>query len=81
MNAIVDAQLPPALAKLLREHGHKAEHVEELGLRHSDDTDIWDHALLHQAVIITKDEDFAHRFRQGKAAPVIVWLRVKNASR
>lgn len=59
----------------------RSQHVEELGLRHSDDTDIWDHALLHQSVIITKDEDFVHRFRQGKAAPVIVWLRVKNVSR
>jgi predicted nuclease of predicted toxin-antitoxin system len=81
MNAIIDAQLPPALAKLLREHGHEAEHVEKLGLRHADDTAIWNYALLHQAVIITKDEDFAYRSSQARTAPVIVWLRVKNASR
>jgi predicted nuclease of predicted toxin-antitoxin system len=81
MNAIIDAQLPPALAKLLKERGHEAEHVEELGLRHAADTAIWNYAILHQAVMITKDEDFVYRFSQAKTAPVIVWLRVKNASR
>ena len=28
-----------------------------------------------------KDEDFPHRMRQGKASPIIVWLRIGNTSR
>lgn len=81
MNIIVDAQLPPALARYLREHGHEAVHVEEVGLRHAGDGSIWHYALDHDAIIVTKDEDFVHRFHQATLAPVIVWLRVKNVSR
>lgn len=81
MIAVIDAQLPPALARRLRELGHEAKHVEDLGLRHADDGHIWNYALVNQAVIITKDEDFAYRSSQAKIAPIIVWLRVKNVSR
>lgn len=81
MKFIVDAQLPPALAKLLRDHGHDAVHVADVGLRHADDTDIWQAALDQALVIVTKDEDFPHRSRQNKTAPTIVWLRVRNVSR
>ncbi len=63
MRYLIDAQLPPALALLLVRHGHTAEHVAAIGLRHADDSLIWDHALAHQAILITKDEDFPHRMR------------------
>ena len=33
MKFLVDAQLPPALARRLREAGHEAQHVEDIGLR------------------------------------------------
>jgi len=75
-----DAQLPPALARWLREQGHQAEHVEEVGLREAEDSPIWKYALAQNGVILTKDEDFAGRFRQSRKAPVIVWLRVGNCS-
>jgi predicted nuclease of predicted toxin-antitoxin system len=81
MRFLVDAQLPPALARLLVEHGHIAEHVAEIGLRDADDSPIWSYALQHLAVIVTKDEDFPHRFRQSKSAPVVIWLRIGNTSR
>jgi predicted nuclease of predicted toxin-antitoxin system len=81
MKCIVDAQLPPALAHLLEQKGHIASHVEDLGLRHSADSDIWQWALDNSAVVFTKDEDFARRALVSKRAPVIVWLRVGNTSR
>jgi predicted nuclease of predicted toxin-antitoxin system len=81
MRFLVDVQLPPALAKLLAAHGHHAEHVAEIGLRDADDSPIWDYAFRNDAIIVTKDEDFPHRFRQSKSAPVIVWLRIGNTSR
>jgi len=31
MKFIVDAQLPPALARWLCEQGHQAEHVQDVG--------------------------------------------------
>jgi predicted nuclease of predicted toxin-antitoxin system len=47
----------------------------------ADDSSIWQHALAHQAVLVTKDEDFPHRLRQVSAAPVLVWLRIGNTTR
>jgi predicted nuclease of predicted toxin-antitoxin system len=77
---IVDAQLPPALARWLVEAGHDAQHVEDVGLREAEDPPIWRYAQEYQAVILTKDEDFADRARRSRQSPVIVWLRVGNAS-
>lgn len=82
MRFLVDAQLPPALARFLESNGHEAKHVMDIGLRDADDTPIWDYALANDAAIVTKDEDFAHRLSQGeKSAPVIVWLRIGNTGR
>ena len=81
MRWIIDAQLPPALARLLDQRGHKAEHVGDVALREADDNEIWQWALDHDAVIITKDEDFPIRASASRSAPRIVWLRIGNASR
>ena len=59
MRFIVDAQLPPALADWLRARGHEATAVRDIGLRDADDRTIWARAGIDQAVIVTKDEDFA----------------------
>lgn len=80
MRFLVDAQLPPALAHWLRETGHEAEHVEDVGLRDGTDGAIWTHALQTGAIIMTKDEDFAARSVQAATAPVIVWLRIGNTT-
>jgi uncharacterized protein (DUF433 family) len=63
MRFIVDAQLPPALARFLTANGHEAEHVGDRGLQSASDRTIWDFALQENAAIVAKDEDFA----QGKA--------------
>ena len=81
MRFLIDAQLPPALARLLASHGHVAEHVAEIGLRDADDSPIWRYALENGAILVTKDEDFPHRLRQGGAAPVVLWLRIGNTNR
>jgi predicted nuclease of predicted toxin-antitoxin system len=64
----------------LSEHGHPSQHVEDIGLRHARDRDVWDFALKDGAVIITKDEDFVDHFRRQTDGPPIVWLRIGNAS-
>lgn len=78
MRLIVDANLLPALARALTAQGHQAEHVMDVGLRESEDDPIWDYALQHQAVIITKDEDFPKLLARPEPTPVVVWLRVGN---
>ena len=81
MRFLVDAQLPPALARWLRESGHTAEHVSDLGLQDADDRVVWDHALSVGAAIVTKDEDFALRRTMTATGPAIVWVRRGNTRR
>ncbi len=80
MKFLVDAQLPPTLARWLNEAGHEALPVREVGLREAEDDAICEYALRVGAVIITKDEDFAAKAKGVAAAPVIVWLRIGNCS-
>ncbi|MBY6243489.1 DUF5615 family PIN-like protein [Methylosinus sp. Sm6] len=56
---LVDAQLPPALARWLVAVGDEAEHVSDVGLGGARDDAIWRFALACGAVVVTKDEDFA----------------------
>ena len=81
MRWIIDAQLPPALAEFLRARGHEASHVQDVGLRDKTDNEIWNHALSHGCIIVTKDEDFALRAGVAKVSPPIIWLRLGNSSR
>ena len=80
MKFLIDAQLPPALAKFLISHGHTAEHVIGVGLRDADDESIWNYAIRTGSVIITKDEDFAARLVLSPDRPGVIWLRAGNCS-
>jgi predicted nuclease of predicted toxin-antitoxin system len=55
---VVDAQLPPALARRIEALGHSAEHVVDCGLATGSDDAIRSLAAKTNAVIVTKDEDF-----------------------
>ncbi len=78
MRFLVDAQLPPALARYLATGGHEAEHVADIGLGGAKDQAIWEYAARVGGVIISKDEDFAQRIFFGKGGPPVVWIRLPN---
>lgn len=75
---LVDAQLPPALARLLTDAGYQAEHVYDIGLGEASDRVIWNYATQKDAIIITKDEDFVTLSNVSSNAPPVVWVRVGN---
>ena len=80
MRFLVDAQLPPALARHLTSLGHDAEHVADSGRSRGSDQSIRAYAAEIGAVIVTKDEDFPiHRLLHE--GPAIVWVRVGNTRR
>lgn len=81
MRFLVDAQLPPALARLLAAQGHQAEHVGDLGMQSASDAAIWDFALTSSAAIVTKDEDFAQRKLRIDNGPIVIWIRLPNTRR
>ncbi len=66
---------------MLSESGHAAEHVADVGLLSASDSEIWQYAIARDAVLITKDEDFADRVALGRPAPIVVWVRVGNTTR
>ena len=77
----VDAQLPPALARWLRDLGESgAVHVEDLGLLRAEDSEIFEKARQLKAVVITKDEDFVQILERRGPPPQIVWVTCGNRS-
>lgn len=63
MRFLVNAQLPPQLARTLARLGHEAGK----------------HAVQAGAVIVTRDENFSNRLRRPMNGPSLVWLRMGNA--
>jgi predicted nuclease of predicted toxin-antitoxin system len=78
---LVDANLPPALARWLESEGHEAQHVSDLGMERSPDREIWARARELEACVVTKDEDFILLQALDRAGPAIVWIRIGNAVR
>jgi predicted nuclease of predicted toxin-antitoxin system len=78
---LIDAQLLPALGSLLSMRGHLAEHVNDVGMGDASDRDLLRYALDHEAMIVTKDEDFATLITVGSESPPVIWVRVGNTRR
>lgn len=81
MRFVIDAQLPPALARWLTDQGHEAAHVGDLGMQAAPDAAIWDYAVASGSAVVTKDEDFAQRKVLAETGPVVVWIRLPNTRR
>ena len=58
MKFLIDNALSPALAVGLREAGHDAIHIRELGLQAEADKPIFDLAAKEERVIVSADTDF-----------------------
>jgi predicted nuclease of predicted toxin-antitoxin system len=77
MRFLVDARLPPALARRLVANGHTAEHVADRQMEAASDAAIWDCAMP-EAAAITKDEDFAQRKTLSDTGPAVSWIRLPD---
>jgi predicted nuclease of predicted toxin-antitoxin system len=78
---LVDAQLPPALARYLSAAGHESQHVSDLALERAPDREIWSKARDSGLVIMTKDEDFLTLRALQPRGPAVVWIRIGNTTR
>lgn len=81
MRFLVDAQLPPLLARHLASLGHQAEHIAEIGLASSSDRAVWQYALSNSAILITKDEDFVTIRALAHTGPAVLWIRFGNTTK
>jgi predicted nuclease of predicted toxin-antitoxin system len=76
MRFLVDASLSPVVAAALRDAGHDAVHVVDLGLVTADDDRILGRAAQDDRVILTADADFGALLAiGGLAKPSVVLLR------
>ncbi|MBX3747120.1 MAG: DUF5615 family PIN-like protein [Verrucomicrobiae bacterium] len=59
MRFLLDANMPRSAAVMLRQHGHEAFDVRDIGLGGADDTRIAAHAKANGLVLVTRDFDFS----------------------
>lgn len=76
MKLLLDANLSPEIARLLKEVGHDAIHVRDIELLSASDPDILRAAADKGRILITADSDFGALLALGSlASPSVVLLR------
>jgi predicted nuclease of predicted toxin-antitoxin system len=76
---LFDEQLSEELVTMLEELFPDSLHIR-LGAGGSSDSRIWQLALEHSCLLVTKDEDFHRLSILRGAPPKVIWLRVGNCS-
>jgi len=76
MRLLVDNALSPVLAELLRNAGHEAVHVRDIGLHHAADEDVFERAVAEDVVVVTADTDFGTLLaRRSSSKPSLILFR------
>jgi predicted nuclease of predicted toxin-antitoxin system len=79
MRLLLDANLSPRLAEVLRRSGNAAAHVADLGLLNARDTVILERSERDGFVLVTADTDFPMLVALRRASsPSVVLLRDVN---
>jgi predicted nuclease of predicted toxin-antitoxin system len=82
MRLLVDNALSPTLAGLLRNAGHEAVHVRDIGLQHASDEEIFARAAADDAVVVSADTDFATLLATRAASkPSLILFRGEGSRR
>lgn len=79
MKFLVDAQLPPSLARLLTDNGHDAIHTLSLPEKNfTSDQTINKISIREERILISKDSDFYHSFLLKREPYKILLVRAGN---
>jgi predicted nuclease of predicted toxin-antitoxin system len=83
MRFLVDAQLPPRVARWLRANGHDAIHTKELpGGNETTDDELGELCIAESRIMVTKDRDFLDSFillRRPRKLLLITMGNISNA--
>ena len=80
MRFLIDANLSPRLADLLRASGYECDAVRSFIAPESKDREVTRVANELAANVITRDVDFVDLRRRGVLLGAVVWLRFGNMS-
>lgn len=76
MKLLLDANLSPDVGRRLKEAGHDAIHVRDIGLLSAPDPEILQAAANEERVLLTADADFGALLALGSlASPSVLLLR------
>jgi len=78
MKRLFDQNLSFRLVGRLADLFPLSDQVRRLGLDTADDRAIWDHARVHDFIIVTQDADSADLAALRGAPPKVIWLRCGN---
>jgi len=77
----IDAHLSPAIATWITStFGVTAVALRDLGLRDTEDLEIFEAAKSQGVIFMTKDSDFVDLVERLEAPPQIIWLTCGNTS-
>ena len=77
---LLDNNLSPKLCRRLEPVFPGNQHVENVGLDNSPDSEVWKYAKANQLAILTKDSDFNHMALLFGPPPKVIWLRCGNVT-
>ncbi len=81
MKLLVDMNLSPRWADLMRQAGHEAVHWSTVGAPNAKDRDIMAFARTEDFIVLTHDLDFGSILAATRAAkPSVVQIRADNVS-
>ncbi len=76
MKLLLDANLSPEVGRRLKEAGHDAIHVADIGLLTAADPEILQSAAKEERILLTADSDFGALLALGSlASPSVLLLR------
>jgi predicted nuclease of predicted toxin-antitoxin system len=82
MRLLLDNNLSPRLAELLRESVHECEHVRDHGLQAAADEVVMQHARDNGQILVSADTDFGTLLaRTGADKPSVVLIRRSGGRR
>jgi predicted nuclease of predicted toxin-antitoxin system len=80
MRLFLDENLSEAMIARLADTFPDVLHVRTLGLGGANDSAIWSAAREHDAMLVTRDEDFRHFSIRLGAPPKVIWVGLPNCS-
>jgi len=80
MRLLLDENLSPRLVESLADVFPGASHVCREGLRGMSDSAVWEYALRHRFIVVSKDDDFHHLAFLRGAPPKVIGLRLGNCT-